>query len=139
MNDYEKKALAFHKAFDGIFDQPLSVPLLELRKALLSEEMRELFAEVDRAIADIQETGAVTPGTCAAMLKEMADVQYVLSGTSAVFGLPMQQVFDRVHDSNMSKLGADGKPILRADGKILKGPNYRPPDLSDLAESISTE
>ena len=134
MNEYEKKALEFHKAFDGIFDRPLSVPLLELRKALLSEEMRELFAEFDRAITEINTTGSAKPETIAAMMKEMADVQYVLSGTSAVFGLPMQQVFDRVHSSNMSKLGPDGKPLFRADGKILKGPNYQPPDLDDLVK-----
>lgn len=42
------------------------------------------------------------------------------------------EAFDRVHASNMSKLGDDGKPIRREDGKILKGPNYREPDLTDL-------
>ena len=44
----------------------------------------------------------------------------------------MKEAFKRVHASNMSKLGDDGKPIRRADGKILKGPNYKPADLSDL-------
>ena len=42
------------------------------------------------------------------------------------------EAFARVHESNMSKLGADGKPILREDGKVLKGPNYKKPDLTDL-------
>ena len=44
----------------------------------------------------------------------------------------MTEAFARVHESNMSKLGADGKPILREDGKVLKGPNYKKPDLTDL-------
>ena len=44
------------------------------------------------------------------------------------------EAFDRVHYSNMSKLGADGKPIRREDGKILKGPNYKAPDLTDLLD-----
>ncbi|MDF3025399.1 MAG: hypothetical protein K0R10_2760, partial [Alphaproteobacteria bacterium] len=44
----------------------------------------------------------------------------------------IDKVFDRVHDSNMSKLGDDGKPIRREDGKVLKGPNYHPPELDDL-------
>ena len=44
----------------------------------------------------------------------------------------LEQALRRVHKSNMSKLGADGKPIYRKDGKVLKGPNYQPPDLSDL-------
>jgi hypothetical protein len=44
----------------------------------------------------------------------------------------LEQALRRVHQSNMSKLGEDGKPIYREDGKVLKGPNYQPPDLSDL-------
>ena len=44
----------------------------------------------------------------------------------------IEQALRRVHRSNMSKLGEDGKPIYREDGKVLKGPNYQPPDLSDL-------
>ena len=44
----------------------------------------------------------------------------------------IEQALRRVHKSNMSKLGEDGKPIYREDGKVLKGPNYQPPDLSDL-------
>ena len=46
------------------------------------------------------------------------------------------EAFNRVHLSNMSKLGADGKPIYREDGKVLKGPNYKKPDLSDLMDKI---
>tara|TARA_R100000781_G_scaffold33_3_gene44 strand:+ start:1247 stop:1396 length:150 start_codon:yes stop_codon:yes gene_type:complete len=44
----------------------------------------------------------------------------------------LDEAMHRVHTSNMSKLGDDGKPITREDGKVLKGPNYQPPDLSDL-------
>ena len=44
----------------------------------------------------------------------------------------LEQALRRVHRSNMSKLGDDGKPIYREDGKVLKGPNYQPPDLTDL-------
>jgi predicted HAD superfamily Cof-like phosphohydrolase len=53
---------------------------------------------------------------------------------AVAFGLPLQVAFTRVHKSNMSKLGADGKPIYRDDGKVLKGPNYAPVDLEDLVE-----
>ena len=48
----------------------------------------------------------------------------------------LQQAFFRVVESNMSKLGEDGKPIRREDGKVLKGPNYKEPDLTDLAEAM---
>lgn len=68
----------------------------------------------------------------AALLKELCDLQYVLSGFVVTFGLPFDEAFKRVHESNMSKLGSDGKPIYREDGKVLKGPNYKKPDLSDL-------
>ena len=68
----------------------------------------------------------------AALLKELCDLQYVLSGFVVTFGLPFDEAFKRVHESNMSKLGPDGKPIYREDGKVLKGPNYKKPDLSDL-------
>ena len=68
----------------------------------------------------------------AALLKELCDLQYVLSGFAVTFGLPLDEAFKRVHESNMSKLGPDGKPIYREDGKVLKGPNYKKPDLSDL-------
>jgi predicted HAD superfamily Cof-like phosphohydrolase len=44
----------------------------------------------------------------------------------------LMQALDRVHESNLSKLGEDGKPIYREDGKVLKGPNYQPPNLTDL-------
>ena len=47
-------------------------------------------------------------------------------------GWLLDEALNRVHLSNMSKLGVDGKPIYREDGKVLKGPNYKPPDLSDL-------
>ena len=68
----------------------------------------------------------------AALLKELCDLQYVLSGFAVTFGLPFDEAFKRVHESSMSKLGPDGKPIYREDGKVLKGPNYKKPDLSDL-------
>jgi len=67
-----------------------------------------------------------------ALLKEMADLQYVLSGMAVALGLNLGEAFRRVHESNMSKLGDDGKPIYRDDGKVLKGPNYRKPELGDL-------
>ena len=51
---------------------------------------------------------------------------------AACFGWDLQTAYNRVHGSNMSKLGADGKPIRREDGKILKGPNYYEPSLIDL-------
>ena len=66
-------------------------------------------------------------------LKEMADLVYVIYGLADRLGWDLDEAIKRVHISNMSKLDpVTGKPILREDGKILKGSNYKEPDLSDL-------
>jgi predicted HAD superfamily Cof-like phosphohydrolase len=64
-----------------------------------------------------------------ALAKELADVLVVTYGTADVVEVPLEDIFDEVMRSNMSKLGDDGKPVLRSDGKFLKGPNYRPADV----------
>jgi len=66
------------------------------------------------------------------ILKELADLVYVVYGYAATFGWDLDEAVRRVHTSNMSKLGDDGKPILRADGKVLKSDNYQKPSLEDL-------
>ena len=65
-------------------------------------------------------------------LKELADLIYVAYQYAENMGWFLDEALDRVHKSNMSKLGEDGKPIYREDGKGLKGPNYKPPSLTDL-------
>ena len=65
-------------------------------------------------------------------LKELADLVYVCYQYAENMGWFLDEALDRVHQSNMSKLGEDGRPIYREDGKVLKGPNYEPPTLMDL-------
>jgi|TARA_R100001530_G_scaffold39035_1_gene30172 NTP pyrophosphatase (non-canonical NTP hydrolase) len=65
-------------------------------------------------------------------LKELADLVYVCYQYAENMNWFLDEALDRVHESNMSKLGEDGKPIYREDGKVLKGPNYKPPNLEDL-------
>ena len=64
----------------------------------------------------------------------LADQLYILLGTMVAHGMQdiIEDVFDEVHRSNMSKLGADGKPIYREDGKVLKGPNFTPPNIEQF-------
>lgn len=113
----------FHKLFGHptSADEGFTEENVELRIKLMSEELYELSDELRIGI---------TPN----LLKEGADLLYVLLGTFVSLGLGDQliEAFKRVHESNLSKLGPDGKPIFREDGKILKGPNYQPPDLGDL-------
>ena len=65
-------------------------------------------------------------------LKELADLVYVCYQYAENMGWFLDEALHRVHESNMSKLDEDGKPIYREDGKVLKGPNYKPPNLEDL-------
>ena len=65
-------------------------------------------------------------------LKELADLVYVCYQHAENMEWDLDEAMNRVHRSNMSKLGLDGKPIRRSDGKVLKGPNYQPPTLNDL-------
>ena len=65
-------------------------------------------------------------------LKELADLVYVCYQYAENMNWSLDEALDRVHKSNMSKLGEDGRPIYREDGKVLKGPNYQPPTLTDL-------
>lgn len=92
------------------------------RLELLTKLIREEYEEVVEAI----EEGSGH----AALAKELADLIYVAVGMAVEFGYPLDKVWDVVHTSNMSKIGPDGKFVVReSDGKILKGPNYVAPDV----------
>ena len=71
-------------------------------------------------------------------LKEVADaltdILYVTYGAGHAFGINLDKCFDEVQKSNMSKLGEDGKPIYNENGKVMKGPNYLPPNLKQFLE-----
>lgn len=92
-----------------------------LRLYLLREELIEL----SRALAEDDKV---------ATLDALTDLQYVLDGAYLALGFAhlKDEAFAEVHRANMSKLGSDGKPILREDGKIMKGPGYTPPNLQPL-------
>ncbi len=124
----------FHRAFGAAIDREPTIEQLKLRRTLIDEETKELFADIDTAISHLESGTEIPQELYSNMLKELSDIQVVVSGTSVALK-PLQKLdeaFLRVHASNMSKLGPDGKPIYREDGKILKGPNYFKPDLSDL-------
>ena len=135
MTIYEQKLRECHKAMECAIDEPLSAETLQFRYKLLDEELNELKIEIETLCQELQTTGTTMVETRARMLKELSDLQYVLSGMAVSFNLPLEEAFLRVHQSNMSKL-VDGKPLKRADGKFLKGPNYQPPHLEDLAERV---
>ena len=109
------QAKEFRQAY-GILSSETQV---EMQKALIDEEWSE-FHEAYHLGTDEEE------------LKELCDLVYVCYQYAVNCGWDLDEAMDRVHKSNMSKLGRDGKPIYREDGKVLKGPMYRPPNLKDL-------
>lgn len=123
----------FHKTYGVAVNQPFNYDLVILREDLINEELDEVFNETGTAeVINYQEgTFDWVPENIdrKKLTKELADLMYVTIGTAITFGLPLEEVFAEVHKSNMSKLGEDGKPVYREDGKVLKGPNYKEPDL----------
>lgn len=135
MKTYEELVAECYKAMETTVNVPYDIETLRLRQKLINEEVAELNEEINTLAAELEKSGTTTAETRRKMFKELADVQYVISGLAVSFGIPIQEVFERVHHSNMSKL-VDGKPLKRADGKFLKGPNYKKPVLDDLADVI---
>lgn len=119
----------FHEVFGvGAEDYPdiatQSDTTIEMRCQLILEEAQEA---VD-AIRARDLVGAA---------KELADLAYVTYGAARRFGIPLDAVVAEVHWSNMTKLDDDGKPLFREDGKVLKGPNYQPPDILRVLQDAS--
>ena len=95
------------------------------QRNLITEEFKE-FLEADGMLF---RNNPEFPQNC---LKELSDLVYVCYQYAANMGWDLDEAMFRVHQSNMSKLDEEGKPIYREDGKVLKGPNYKPPNLEDL-------
>ena len=109
----------------------------QMRLELIREEFCELldalnYGETANAIRSVELTAnkieGVEPDLVAAA-DALGDLEYVTNGMAAGMGINLPEVVKEIHRSNMTKLGADGKPIFREDGKVLKGPDYEPPNL----------
>ena len=118
---------AFHEAF-GIENNHRPIADITLDGALLRYE---LIREENEEYLEACREGNLTE-----IADALGDQLYILCGTILRHGLQhvIEEVFDEIHRSNMSKLGADGKPIYREDGKVLKGPDYFKPDISSILE-----
>lgn len=125
---YENMVTEFHQAFGHpVGNVDINNPdVLILRAELIQEEAVELFEAIQNFLDDDSLDNLLN------LMKELGDLQYVLSGFAVTFGLPLDKIVEEIHRSNMTKLDEFGKPIYRADGKVLKGPLYEPPDLEQF-------
>jgi predicted HAD superfamily Cof-like phosphohydrolase len=145
---------AFHdtpvREFHAVFGHPIrtdprATPPIEqrwLRVQMLATELVEL-ARAFGVSLKIDSTASPHEDECVAVRAEitavydpveaadaLGDLRYLVDGGNLVCGFPGELVLAEIHRSNMSKLGADGKPVRREDGKILKGPGYFKPDIA---------
>ncbi len=118
----------FHKAFKlDYLDKPkadLGIDKNKLRFNLMKEENEEYFE-------------AANNNDMVEVADALGDMLYILCGTIIEHGMEhkIDEIFREIQNSNMSKLGADGSPIYREDGKVLKGPNYFKPDIKGILNS----
>lgn len=155
MSKYAERAyqIAYHdtpvREFHEVFNHPVSydpttVPAVDkrvLRVQMLASELVE-YAKAVGVELKIDSTESENEDECVLVraaavdvydpieaADALGDLRYIVDGGNLISGFPGALVLAEIHRSNMSKLGLDGKPVLRADGKILKGPNYTKPDI----------
>lgn len=150
------KVREFHKVFHHPVEVAPTVPSPAtrlLRFKLIFEELLEFGRAIGvEGLAGIPQEefeqhvrtalgGVVLDETLATDLVEAADalgdLDYVVQGANLAFGFPAEAVVANIHESNMSKLGADGQPILAPGGKVVKGPNYHKPDIASVLANHS--
>ena len=117
--------IEFHKAFGLLVNNKPTTDLdestMNLRFSLMDEENKEYLK-------------AIKNNDMIEVADALGDMLYILCGTIITHGMQdlIDEVFEEIQYSNMSKLGSDGKPIFREDGKVLKGPNYFKPDIAKI-------
>ncbi len=119
MSNFER-VKKFMKTFGQEVKEKAEFPsnkITSLRYELIKEELDELKDAIEKK--DIKEVADA-----------LTDILYVTYGAGHAFGINLDKCFEEVQNSNMSKLGADGKPIYNEKGKVMKGPNYFKPDLN---------
>ena len=99
--------------------------LWDMQIGLIDEEHKEFREAADELLIDPENAELREH-----LVKELSDLVFVCYQFAAAFGIDLDKAMALVFDSNMSKLDESGKPIYREDGKVLKGPNYKPPELS---------
>jgi len=118
MTNYEM-VKEFHEKFGMQIGEKFNLDDVILRFRLIDEELEELEIAIEEQ-----------DGVPEYVAKELTDLLYVVYGAGITWGIDMDKAFKLVHESNMSKLDENGKPVYREDGKVLKGPNFKPADMT---------
>ena len=105
--------------------------LWDMQVGLIEEESKEFIEAAGECFADPEDTDRRTE-----LLKELSDLVFVCYQFAAAFNLDLDKAMTLVFESNMSKLDEQGNPIFRPDGKVLKGPNYAPPNLIECVPAV---
>ena len=100
--------------------------LWDMQVGLIKEESAEFIEAADELFGNAEDTKLREN-----LIKELSDLVFVCYQFAAAYNIDLDEAMWRVFESNMSKLDEHGKPIYREDGKVLKGPNYKPPTLTD--------
>ena len=105
--------------------------LWDMQTRLVREEASEFLIAADECFADPE-----NPKAREEVVKELSDLVFVCYQFAATYGIDLDKAMTLVFESNLSKLDEQGKPIFRPDGKVLKGPNYQPPDLGSCVPDV---
>lgn len=127
----------FHIAFEQpapAFPTPLPDDDVRLRMRLIREEYEEVMADCSKLLKAKRMCDKIDH--MRALLKELADLRYVVEGTAVALGMDIDGAFEEVHRSNMSKLDEEGRPVKDAGGKAMKGPNYSPADMTKFVPEV---
>jgi NTP pyrophosphatase (non-canonical NTP hydrolase) len=128
MGQLQKQAKQWREAFEVKSNNQKGSDQYNLHLNLILEEFTEVFEAFNRLMQDDLDTHAD-------LLKELADLVFVCYQAAENMGWDLDETMQRVFDSNMSKLDNEGRPIRNESGKVLKGPNYQPPNLLDLVQN----
>jgi predicted HAD superfamily Cof-like phosphohydrolase len=115
------------------FHRAAGVPIERSPSCDVPAEVQQLRVDLVREEVD-EFADAVERQDITAIADALADILYVTYGAALTFGIDLDAVVLAVHESNMSKIAGDGATVTRADGKVLKGAAYRPPDVQGVLE-----
>lgn len=152
MKTLNEQVVEFHQKYGQPIERTPKVPAderVQLRLRLIAEEFFELLdscglggtraLHAKDLVAQAIHLATADKVDILQVVDALADLDYVIEGTRIEFGVDGGPVAAEVHRSNLSKLGADGKPVLNEHGKVVKGPNFSPPDIGGVLRAQGWE